>query len=166
MAGMKTYEAVMVIIQELNGDMEEIHRLRSHNSRAWDRIEAGADDILDYGALAFTIHTIYGVLENYFLRISKFFENSLPQESWHKTLVERMALDIPGVRPALITDTALKNSILELLRFRHKFRNLYGEDLRPEKIREVQENLTTVLEQFPAIHRAYTQKIKQIADTL
>lgn len=163
---MKTYEAVMTLIQELNGDMEEIHRLRNHNSRAWDRIEAGGDDVLDYGALAFTIHTIYGVIENYFLRISKFFENSLPQDSWHKTLVERMALEIPGVRPALITDKTLKKRILELLRFRYKFRNLYGEDLRPEKTREVQENLTKVLEQFPAIHRAYTQKLNQIANTL
>ena len=130
---MKTYEAVMTLIQELNGDMEEINRLRNHNFRAWDRIEAGGDDVLDYGALAFTIHTIYGVIENYFLRISKFFENSLPQDSWHKTLVERMALEIPGVRPALITDKTLKKRILE---------------------------------QFPAIHRAYTQNLKQIADTL
>ena len=35
--------------------------------RAWSRIEHGARDVLDYAALAFTIHAVYGVLENYFL---------------------------------------------------------------------------------------------------
>ena len=146
--------------------MAEIGRIRDHNSRAWDRIESGAHDVLDYGALAYTIHTIYGVLENYFLRISKFFENSLPRDLWHKTLVERMALNIPGVRPAFIPDNAIKNRVLNLLRFRHKFRNLYGEDLKPDKTADVQKQLVEVLNIFPSLHRDYSQKLNKIAERL
>ena len=160
---MRTYEAFLTLIEELHGDMTEIERLRAHNTRAWDRIESGANDILDYGALAYTIHTIYGVLENYFLRISKFFENSLPRESWHKTLIERMALNIPGVRPAFIADKSVRNGILELLRFRHRFRNLYGEDLKRDKTAEVQKQLVEVLNVFSKLHHDYCQKLKKIA---
>ena len=163
---MRTYEAFLTLIEELHGDMAEITRLQSHNSRAWDRVESGAIDMLDFGALAYTIHTIYGVLENYFLRISKFFENNLPRDSWHKTLVERMALNIPGVRPAFIPDNAVRNKILELLRFRHKFRNLYGEDLKPDKTTEVQGQLVEVLNVFSELHRDYCQKLKRIAELL
>jgi hypothetical protein len=162
--GMKTYEGVLTLIEELKGDMDELERLRDLNKRAWVRIENGADDVLDFGALAYTIHTIYGVIENYFLRISKFFENSLPPDSWHKTLVERMALNIPGVRPAFIHDKDALKRMMDLLRFRHKFRNLYGEDLDPERTKDVQRNLEEVLSVFPGLHREYCHKLKQIAE--
>ncbi len=162
--GMKTYEGVLTLIAELKGDLEELERLRDLNKRAWERIENGADDVLDYGALAYTIHTIYGVMENYFLRISKFFENSLPPDSWHKTLLERMALDIPGVRPAFIQDEDALKRMMTLLRFRHKFRNLYGEDLDPDRMKNVQNNLVEVLSVFPGLHREYCEKLKTIAE--
>jgi hypothetical protein len=163
---MRDQAAFLALVAELEGDYREIFRVREHNLRAWGRIEAGADDILDYGALAYTIHTLYGILENYFLRISKFFENNLPSDSWHKALVERMALDIGGVRPALLPDGAGKKDLLELLKFRHKFRHLYGEDLDPEQTSRVQRHLTAFLELFPEIHQNYCRKLKQIGEAL
>lgn len=163
---MKTYEGFLTLIEELKGDLREIERLRELNLRAWERVENGADDVLDYGALGYTIHSIYGVMENYFLRISRFFENSLPNDAWHKALVQRMALDIPGVRPPFITDDGIKKKIMELLRFRHKFRNLYGENLDPEKTGAVQKELSAVLHEFPALHEGYCGKLLQIAERL
>ena len=163
---MKTQAAFLTLIEELNGDMSELDRLAEINARAWRRIQSGAVDVLDYGALAFTIHTIYGLLENYFLRISKFFENSLPSDTWHRTLVDRMALNIPGVRPALIADDDLKKRILELLRFRHRFRNLYGEDLAPDKTAAVQSTLARVVETLPNVHDEFRTKLLKIADAL
>lgn len=163
---MRTKEAFLTLIQELEGDMAELERLRNTNQRARERIEAGADDVLDYGALAFTIHTIYGIMENYFLRVSKFFENNLPSDGWHKALVERMALDIPGLRPMLIGDRKTKEDIMEILRFRHKFRNLYGEDLKPDKTAAVQKTLETVLDAFPELHVRFCGRLRAIADRL
>lgn len=163
---MKTYEGILTLVEELKGDLEEMERLRDLNKRAWERIENGADDVLDFGALAYTIHTVYGVIENYFLRISKCFENSLPPDSRHKTLVERMALDIPGVRPAFIQDKDTLKRMMDLLRFRHKFRNLYGEDLDPERTKDVQRNLEKVTSVFPGLHREYCDKLMQIAERL
>ena len=67
---MRTREALLTLVQELDGDETEIARVLTRNSTAWDRILAGADDPVDWGALGFTIQTLHGVLENYFLRIS------------------------------------------------------------------------------------------------
>jgi hypothetical protein len=106
--------------------------------RAWDRIEKGADDPIDWGALGFTIHSAYGILENYFLRVSKLFENDLPSDRWHRAPVEKMALEIPGIRPALLSRESSTRCARELLKFRHRFRNLYGEALDPEKMGEIQ----------------------------
>ena len=88
---MRTNAAFYSLIAELKADVVELRRLQELNLRAWSRIEQGATDVLDWGALGFTLHSLYGVLENYFLRISKFFENNLPPHRWHKVLVEKMA---------------------------------------------------------------------------
>src|SRR6056297_2575739 len=99
---MRTYASLQALIQELENDAREIERLRSRNKTAWERIRQGANDPVDWGALGFTIQTLYGVLENYFLRISKYFENNLPGDRWRMGLVEKMRLDIPNVRPAFL----------------------------------------------------------------
>ena len=120
---MRTYESMQALIQEMEGDATEIDRVLSRNRTAWERIEHGADDPVDWGALGFTIQTLYGVLESYFLRISKYFENNLPADRWHATLVERMCLEIPGVRPAFLRTREHRIHVMEIMRFRRRLRS-------------------------------------------
>jgi len=63
---MRTYEGFLTLIAELDGDAAELERVSAHNARAWERILKGANDPIDWGALGYTIHTLYGVAENYF----------------------------------------------------------------------------------------------------
>lgn len=162
---MRTYESFLALIAELDGDTAEINRLRKQNIKAWDRIAQGADDPLDWGALGFTLHSLYGISENYFLRISKYFENNLPPDRWHKALIEKMALDIPLIRPPLFTSDREKNDAMELLKFRHRFRNLYGEDLDPERTKAIQECADRFFGSFSEMHDTFREKIRAIADT-
>jgi hypothetical protein len=136
-----------------------------HNQRAWERIQGGADDPIDWGALGFTIQTAYGILENYFLRVSKFFENSLPRDRWHQALVERMAIEIPSLRPALLSPADVAD-VRELVRFRHRLRNLYGEDLDPTKTSRVEQRLQDFVNRFAGIHTRFTTELREIADAL
>ncbi|TVR55285.1 MAG: hypothetical protein EA426_15520 [Spirochaetaceae bacterium] len=163
---MRTREGFLTLMRELDGDVEQLMRAAALTERAAARIDAGARDAIDYGALGFTIHSAYGVLENYFLRISKFFENSLPSESWHRTLVERMSLDIPGLRPALILSSDTQSRVLEVMRFRHRFRNLYGEELDPDKTLAVERRLRELVEEVPEIHAEFRRKLAAIAEAL
>jgi hypothetical protein len=163
---MRTREALLALVQELDGDATEIARVLTRNSTAWGRILAGADDPVDWGALGFTIQTLYGVLENYFLRISKLFENSLPRDRWQIALVEKMSLDIPGVRPAFLTELSHLRECREILRFRHRLRNLYGEDLDPHKTRDVQQTVAAFFGRFPDLHAEFRRKLESIAHDL
>jgi hypothetical protein len=163
---MRTRESFLTLIAELEGDYRELGRVMSQNRRAWERVRTGSTDPLDWGALGFTLHSAYGILENYFLRISKFFENSLPPHGWHKALVEKMALEIPGVRPALLSEESLKRRALELLKFRHRFRNLYGEDLDPEKTTEVHKAANDFSDSFSDSHADFVAKLRAIAEEL
>lgn len=161
---MRTYEGFLTLVAELDGDLREIQRLLPRNAKAWERIAAGADDPVDWGALGFTIQSLYGVLENYFLRIAKFFENGLPADRWHKALVERMAIDIPGLRPALLPSREAARDVEEVLRFRHRLRNLYGEDLDPQKTTEIQRTVIRLFGGFPDVHEQFKTKLMAIAE--
>jgi hypothetical protein len=80
---------------ELRLDSASLDELADTNTRAWQRIQKGSSDSLDYAALGYTIHNIYCVMENACLRIAKFFENGLSPDACHKELLGRMLLDIP-----------------------------------------------------------------------
>lgn len=60
----------------------------------------------------------YTCIETLFLRISTFFENNLDKEQWHRSLLEKMTLEIENVRPKVICE-AVYQGLLELLKFRH-----------------------------------------------
>lgn len=50
---------------------------------------------------------------------------SLEKDRWHKALLEKMTLEIDGIRPKVISDPVYRN-LLELLKFRH-FTHYYFE---------------------------------------
>ena len=154
-----------VLIAELSKDRSVLDALVQENARAWGRIVGGASDSLDFAALAYTIHNVYCLFENYFLRIAKFFENSLDEQTWHRDLVRRMALEIPGVRPAFMDDT-LARDVDELRAFRHVFRNLYQTSLNSERVRSLQTMLERTVRRFVDAHTAFIQKIRAVAEHL
>ena len=65
----------------------------------------------------------YTGIETIFHRISQFFGNSIDKNSWHKSLLKNMTLEIEDKRAAAINDTTA-STLDELLRFRH-FRRYY-----------------------------------------
>ena len=65
----------------------------------------------------------YTCVETFLFRCSQTFENNLEQEKWHKSLLQKMSLDIPNIRPAILRKNTYE-ILDELLRFRH-FRRYY-----------------------------------------
>jgi len=71
------------------------------------------------------ICSYYTCLETIFLRISQFFENALTATKWHQELLQKLTLQIDGIRDAAISDETY-NILVELLKFRH-FKRYYFE---------------------------------------
>lgn len=67
----------------------------------------------------------YTAIETIFVRVSRFFENSLEGERWHADLLDRMALSIPEIRPPVISQKTHAD-LRELMKFRH-FSRYYAE---------------------------------------
>lgn len=136
---------------ELQLDIDRLTELTDKNRRAAERVSVGAPDELDYAALGYTIHNVFNLIENYATRIAKLFENQVDPASWHRDLIERMQIEIAGVRPAL-WDRDLAGRVDELRRFRHVFRNMYANDLDPRRVAAVQETLPETIARFFSAH--------------
>ncbi len=147
---------------QLNEDIAELARLELTNHCAQERIDTGAIDELDWAALGYTIHNIYCLMENYFLRIATFFENQLDEDTWHRSLVERMTTEVPGIRPRFM-DRETGNSIDELRAFRHVFRNRYQGALDAERLALLQSRVLGLLGEFRNAHFKFVRALDLMA---
>lgn len=64
-------------------------------------------------------------------------DQSVPAGSdWHRELLRQKAVEIPGMRPPVLT-AEVANDIHEFLRFRHVVRHVYAFALEPDQIEQL-----------------------------
>ena len=152
---------ISILIGDLVKDLRTMEGLVAENHSAWERIAAGARESLDYAALWYTIHNIYCLMENCFLRVAKTFENHVNGDAWHKDLVRRMSIEVESIRPAMLDDGTAE-AIDELRAFRHVFRNVYQNTLKPDKVLEVQKSVPTTVAAFMQRSSEFIAKLRQM----
>lgn len=107
-----------------------------------------ADDSYAIRARGSMLHDFYNCVERVFLRIARELNGGPPRgEQWHRDLVASMALEISGVRPAVV-DHGLADILGEYLRFRHVFRNVYGGVLDAQRMASLEERLPDTITAF------------------
>lgn len=89
----------------------------------------------------------YTCLETFLFRVSQEFENNLKSEQWHKELLQQMSLQIPDIRPAVLSEGAF-NLLNELLLFRHFRRYYFDYHYDWEKIEMIEKKYLAV---FPLL---------------
>ncbi len=73
---------------------------------------------------------LYNVFEKILERLCRGFENHFDErDDYHERLIQRLALALPGIRPAFIPQDALRN-VRELKGFRHLVRHAYDLEFR------------------------------------
>lgn len=111
--------------------------------------------------VAVAMHHFYGAAESVFERVGRAFEG-LPDRSdhWHRDLLERMALAIDGVRPAVVRSETAR-ALAPVLGFRHFFRHAYAVPFDPRRLQLAAEDtarahalLAEDLETFDGVLRA------------
>ena len=159
---MRSADAIEQLRAELRQDLVFIQNNYDKNHEMTARVALNeSEDEFQYAALGYTLHNLYNAFESYFYRVAKFFENELGESDWHRTLVERMTLDIDGIRPSVI-DLQFSRRVDELRRFRHLFRNLYKTPLIPAKVRFANESARGVAEAFRAHHDRFDSFLRDL----
>ncbi len=124
-------ERLAVLLGYFESQMELIERI-------WKEAESTQPtDREKISHLSYLLHNLYSALEELFREVAKTFENRIEDLSrYHRELLQRMRLTIPGIRTNLLSETSFL--ILDELRaFRHIFRHAYSYELDPERVRNL-----------------------------
>lgn len=122
-------------------------------------------DAMAWSAVGFTLHNLYSAIENYFLRIAKFFENQIEGRTWHRDLVNRMSHAVPSLRPPLLEPDELE-PFHELRSFRHTFRSLYDRRLDPRRVRIAVGYADPAVAALEAGHKRFVARLEEIIAAL
>jgi hypothetical protein len=162
---MRSIETLRTLKAELNADVAQLHKLYGKYELLQLKLARISPDEFDYIALAYAIANLYNLIENYFLRISKTFENNLEPVSWHKHLLQRMLLEIEGLRPAFMVAEDYP-FFDELRAFRHVFRHIYQQELDVARLRRLDQLIPDGLKRFDELHRLYLDKLDELIKQL
>lgn len=105
--------------------LEKIHGLYKTYGAAF--AASDSRDLRDAVLLSDILCNTYTCLETILFRISRVFENHLDPDQWHKELLRKMHLEIPGIRKAVLSRQSYQ-LLDELRRFRHFKRYYYDFD--------------------------------------
>lgn len=139
-------EKIAVLKSEIENDYKKINKILTKFEKAYTEF----NNLKEYSKLiesAFYISQFYSGFENIFKNVAKVFENNIEDDYWHKSLLDRMTLNIEGIRPALISEDSY-DSLNELRAFRHFFRHAYDMDLNRDKFQIVAHKLFELKESF------------------
>ena len=93
---------------------------------------------------AVALHHAYCAIESILVRVARQIEGSLPQgPEWHQALLHAAGLEIPGVRPALLSRESVE-ALRRLLGFRHFFRHGYAVPLDPAQLAALRQETRTL----------------------
>lgn len=113
-----------------------------------------------WAAAAFEINRTYNILEKAFERLCETFENHLEKTGrYHDTLIERVTLELKGIRPAFLPADAVRD-VRELKGFRHLFRHAYDVDLDPVRIAAAADIATRTVDRFDGWCKAFLATVR------
>lgn len=99
-------------------------------------------------SVALSLHDFYNGLERLFERIAENVDEYKPGGiNWHREILNQMILEIPNVRPSVISQS-LKENLDEYRAFRHIVRNVYAHNLRIDKMKNLIENIDTMFKEL------------------
>jgi len=110
------------------------------------------------------IHDFYTGIENIFEKIARETGEGVPTgESWHKELLIAMSLDIETVRQHVINNE-LASELDEYRRFRHVFRNIYGDELNWDDMKHLADKMPEILKQLEESIKEFCRFLKMVAE--
>jgi hypothetical protein len=155
---------LLQVARRIRDGSDELARVLDRAQEGWRRMQRSSDDhYLD--GVALNLHGFYGGLERLFELIAASVDGAVPRgANWHQLLLEQMTNEIPGTRPAVISDET-REALDEYRGFRHIVRNVYTFKFDPVKVRRLVENAPHIFSQAHAELLAFASFLEQLART-
>jgi hypothetical protein len=142
-------EGYVILAGRIRKELDEIDRLVARANRAYATARKNPQDAdLYMDSVALNLHDAYSGLERIFKQIAATVDGNVPGESdWHRQLLQQMGLNLPKMRPPVLTEHAIAR-LDEYLRFRHVVRNVYTFSFDPERVGRLATEMEDVLTQI------------------
>jgi len=153
-------EQIFKLSRRIRREMPDLEQVLSRIHKGWQRAQTTADDCyLD--SVALNLHGLYSGLERLFEQIAATIDQCLPQgANWHRMLLEQMASEQPGLRPAVISARSHK-CLDEYRGFRHVVRNVYAYRFNAAKLKDLVEQASEMFLQVKQELLAFADFIDQ-----
>ena len=137
--------------------MDDIRAATEAAALARDRFSTGGPTGLE--SCAYQLVRVFNIIEQMGLRVAKAFENHLDDErGWHTQLVHRLAIQVPGVRPAFYRPEILP-AVRDLRGFRHVVHHAYDLELDADRIAIVLRHAEDATRMLPAMADQFFQTV-------
>jgi hypothetical protein len=148
-----------VLASRILNEVSSLGLVVARVENAWKKAAANNDEFY-FDSVALNIHSFYSGLERVFEKIASAVDSSQPQGiNWHKELLNQMAMEIPNVRPAVISEKS--RELLEPYRgFRHVVRNVYTYHIMPDKMKPLAKSIRPVFKQVEKELSAFSRFIQ------
>jgi hypothetical protein len=142
-------ESYVILAGRIRKELDDLNRIIARASRAMEMARQHPKDLdLYIDSAALNLHDVYSGVERLLKQIAAAVDGNLPSSpEWHRDLLEQMGLDLPQVRPPVLTAESIQN-LDEYLRFRHVVRNVYTFSLDPERVEMLVKDLGPVFDQL------------------
>lgn len=139
----------LIIKEKIRNELENIKRVVEKVDRGFRVVKRKGKDADFYlDSVAFNLQSFYSGIEQIFEIIANGIDEELPSGNrWHKELLDQMSIELPEIRPAIISN-ATKQELIEFLTFRHLVRDIYTFEIKPEKLERLVKMLPNTFEHF------------------
>jgi len=154
----------LVLIEEIRQELEALVEIIAHIEAGLADYQKADEDNKSYiiDSLALSLQSFYTGCENLFRRIAASVDGELPAgERWHADLLDQMSIELPEIRPKVITEDT-KQKLRELLGFRHTIRNIYIFDIASEPVITLASTVSTFLGQLKMDLENFSEFLKQV----
>ena len=144
----------------IRDELVEIERVQQRIESGWERVQSSNDDhYLD--GVALNLHGFYSGYERIFELIATRVDSTKPTgENWHQALLIQMTTEIPGLRPAVISETS-HSQLDEYRGFRHVVRNVYTYKFDPAKVEKLVNGVQSTFAEVRAELLAFAEFLEQ-----
>jgi uncharacterized protein YukE len=148
----------LTLAGRIRRDLKDLDQVVSRAQEIWEQYAISGDDrFLD--GVALNLHSFYTGIERILEMIAQISDEYKPSgANWHRELLLQLASEVPGIRPAVISDSLLK-ALDNYRGFRHVVRNIYTFRLEAEQI-------SPLVVQLADTYKHCQQELSQFAEFL
>ena len=156
----KTEDKIERLILLIKSELETLDEILNQVKEILDYASEHGTSMLVRRSMGSCLQDFYSCIEMMFERIAVTFDGDIPAgDEWHKLLLEQMEISTQN-RPAVISPE-ISLILSDYLKFRHRFRHIYGGELDWEKLYKLAIRVSDTLAAFKEQINLFLNQIQE-----